>query len=497
MLGLVLVVLLLTGCGGASTEPATPSADISTVSSRGRIAGAHWYVQEVTKGEIVPEEGPHHHFQVAGKPVSLVVTNDQFLLSFDLPDGRKRVVTFVVQPQGEATIVVSCPISNVEPDADALSWEDRRLNEAITDHTPVPILLNRWTTFFNDRLNGVFSSDWQVWWGDRPPEDDQLATSATPSPTHIPTVAPAVISAPEIEAAPTLIALDYPNVDGSTSAHPLQVLLACRIFGVPCAWQESWALDTTRRFAPDLGFEESPQLVERINSIRHSGTHGAYVNLVEGNADFILVARPPSKDELQAAQERGVVLDVQAVALDAFVFLVNAENPVDDLALETIRDIYTGESTHWSELEASEEQDGRVGEEIHTYQRNRNSGSQELMETLVMQGTTMMDSPEMMLESMMGPINAIGEDPLGIGYSVYYYVVFIFPSEYVKLTGVDGVAPTSNSIAHGNYPLTTEVYAVIREGMPQESSALLLRDWLHTAEGQAVVKESGYVPIRQ
>ncbi len=41
----------------------------------------------------------------------------------------------------------------------------------------------------------------------------------------------------------------------------------------------------------------------------------------------------------------------------------------------------------------------------------------------------------------MGPINAIGQDPLGIGYSVYYYAVFIFPNEDVKLLGVEGVVP--------------------------------------------------------
>jgi phosphate transport system substrate-binding protein len=75
---------------------------------------------------------------------------------------------------------------------------------------------------------------------------------------------------------------------------------------------------------------------------QNNGTHSAYVNLIEGNADFILVARLPSEDELQAAQESGVVLDVQAVALDAFVFLVNAENPVDDLALETMFAIKKG-----------------------------------------------------------------------------------------------------------------------------------------------------------
>ena len=324
-----------------------------------------------------------------------------------------------------------------------------------------------------------------------------LTASETPSPTQGESVAPAGTTAPGSEASSTLIALDYPNVDGSTSAQPLQVLVACSILGVPCVWQDSWPLDSTRRLAPDLSFEGSPQLVERINSIGHSGTHGSYVKLIEGNVDFILVARRPSEDELQAARKRRVVLDVQAVALDAFVFLVHAENPVDDLTLETIQDIYAGEMTHWSELEAGGKQSGGAGEEIHTYQRNRNSGSQELMERLVMRGVAMADSPDMILESMMGPINAISEDPLGIGYSVYYYAVFIFPSEPVKLMGVDGVVPTSGSIASGSYPLTTEVYAVIREGTPQDSTAVLLRSWLLTEEGQAAVKESGYVPIRQ
>jgi ABC-type phosphate transport system substrate-binding protein len=118
------------------------------------------------------------------------------------------------------------------------------------------------------------------------------------------------------------------------------------------------------------------------------------------------------------------------------------------------------------------------------------------MERLVMQGAPMMDSPEMILPSMIGPINAISDDPLGIGYSVYYYAVFIFPDEHVKLIGINGVFPTSENIADRSYPLTTEVYAVIREGMPKDSIAVLLRNWLLTDEGQAAIEESGYVPIR-
>jgi phosphate transport system substrate-binding protein len=200
------------------------------------------------------------------------------------------------------------------------------------------------------------------------------------------------------------------------------------------------------------------------------------------------VARPPSQDELLAAQLRGVDLEVTPVALDAFVFLVNNENPVEDLTLESVRGIYTGEITQWSELIRT------VGE-IHTYQRNRNSGSQELMEKLVMHGASMVESPDMILESMMGPINAISEDPLGIGYSVYFYAAFMYPHEMIKMIAIDGVLPTSTNIAARSYPLTTEVYAVIRSDTPQQSMSRLLLGWLLTDEGKEAIAASGYVPI--
>jgi phosphate transport system substrate-binding protein len=97
---------------------------------------------------------------------------------------------------------------------------------------------------------------------------------------------------------------------------------------------------------------------------------------------------------------------------------------------------------------------------------------------------------------MMGAVNAIGTERLGIGYSVYYYATFMLPDERVKLVSINGVKPTSDSIARRTYPLTAEVYAVMRKGTPKESTAAQLRDWLLTDEGQAAVAASGYVPLR-
>jgi phosphate transport system substrate-binding protein len=300
--------------------------------------------------------------------------------------------------------------------------------------------------------------------------------SATVSPTAEPTVKPDF----------TLIARDYPKVDGSTSTKPLHTVIACKAFGVRCAWLES-PLFGERNFGPDLMQSLRPGANKIFEITRHTGTNSAYVNLIQGKADLILVARAPSEDELKAAKENKVELDVRAFALDAFVILVNIQNPVADLRIENARDVYTGKITDWATF-------GGKGQ-IKAYQRDRNSGSQELMEAMVMKGVPMIKSPDMIIETMMGAVNAIGRDPLGIGYSVYYYVTFMLPDKNVKLIGINGVKPTSENIATRAYPLTAEVYAVTRKNMPRGSTAQMLRDWLFTDEGRAAIVESGYVPI--
>jgi len=200
------------------------------------------------------------------------------------------------------------------------------------------------------------------------------------------------------------IASDYPRVDGSTSAHPLQMYVACEILGAKCEWTEGPF--SARTIYPDVG-DAPVESVETVANIWHNGTHSAYVNLVNEETDFIIVARMPSDDEIHQAGIKGVKLDIRPIALDAFVFLAHIDNPVNSLTLEQIRNIYTGVTVEWDEL-------GGTGV-INAYQRNPNSGSQELMDDLVMGGTQTIEAPDMILESMIGPINAIRNDPLGVG----------------------------------------------------------------------------------
>jgi phosphate transport system substrate-binding protein len=275
------------------------------------------------------------------------------------------------------------------------------------------------------------------------------------------------------------IAADLPVLDGSTSTRPLRMFIVCAVLDAPCEWVE-W-LDGSRAVVPAEGSSVDV-------SIPSSGTHGSYVALAEGRADLILTARLPSDDEVQLAASNGVTFDIAPIALDAFVFLVNASNPVKGLDLEQVRGIFTGTIRDWSGV-------GGADRPIQPYQRNETSGSQVLMERLVMRGTPMVDARDMMLPTMMAPFDAISRDPDGIGYSVYYFATQMLANDEIDLLALDGSAPDPTSIASGEYPLVTEVYAVLPSGSARDSTARMLRDLLVTDAGQTIIERSGYVPL--
>ncbi len=291
-----------------------------------------------------------------------------------------------------------------------------------------------------------------------------------------------------------IVASNYPKVDGSTSAEPLQVLLACKVLGSSCFWTHVESDDSHRLVAATnakaAGYLSGNDPLSRfINSAtKHQGTHKAYVNLITGRVDMILVARRPSNDELRLASRKNVELDIEPVALDAFVFLLNDENPVDSLTVDEIRDIFSGRTRNWVEVRGN-------NVAINPYQRNRNSGSQEVMRELVMKGRQMAEASELFTFSLMGrPFWAVDRDPAGIAYSFYYYQEFMAPRA-VKTCAVNGVNPAPETISSRQYPLVTELCAVLRRETVAEHPARELRDWLLKATGQRIVQECGFVSI--
>ena len=224
----------------------------------------------------------------------------------------------------------------------------------------------------------------------------------------------------------------------------------------------------------------------------HQTTSEAYQNLISGRADLIFVTHP-SEDEFETARQDGVELEVIPVVKDALVFLVNIENPVSNVTLSQLRDIYTGRITNWNAL-------GGPDESIIPYQRTPNSGSQTLLLKLVMDGQTPMDPPAEWIAAEMGwlveVVSEYDNTREAIGYSMFYYVNNMYGNSRFKLLGIDGVKPSRDTIARGEYPLEDHYYAVIRKDTPAGSPARALIDWLLTDEGQELAVRAGYIPLR-
>jgi len=280
---------------------------------------------------------------------------------------------------------------------------------------------------------------------------------------------------------------NFPRMDCSTSAGPLQTIIACKLLNFKYNWIQNLHSDGSYTVYVDEDAQTIADIYDK-QMLQSTGTNGAYTNLINGEADLIFVARSASEDELAAARAKGISFVEKAIALDAFVFMVNGKNPVKELTTKQIQDIYTGETTNWKSL-------GGKDATISPYVRNRNSGSQELMESLVMKDIEMPEWPEFQLSSMMHPFTTLDGNENGIAYTVNYYKEMMVRSKTTPSLAVDGVLPTAKNIREKKYPYWTEVYAVIRSNSDADSPERAIFDALTSENAQKVVEESGYVRL--
>jgi phosphate transport system substrate-binding protein len=298
----------------------------------------------------------------------------------------------------------------------------------------------------------------------------------------------------DVAAIDGITAENYPRVDGSTSTEPLNTLVACKLLGYQYHWRQlmegngTWKLEPNAEDIPDNLFGEK---------IKTSQTHNAIINLIDNQTDIIISARKMSKDERDYAESAGVSLIETPVALDALEFIVNRNNIVNTLTVHQIQDIYLGNITNWKDA-------GGADEVIKPFIRNANSGSQEMMNEIVMNNAGIPDwekayADEDVISTMVMVYSELGVHRNGICFTPHYYKEYIVRdgaagAEYVKTVAINGVMPGQNTIKTGEYPFTADVYVSIRSDLEQNTTAYRMYLWLLSKAGQAVVAESGYVP---
>ena len=194
----------------------------------------------------------------------------------------------------------------------------------------------------------------------------------------------------------------------------------------------------------------------------------------EGRCDIGLSSRE-LKDEEKAAGLTGTVL-----AYDGIAVIVNPENPVSDLSLETIAKIYTGEITNWSEVGGNDTEIVRIG-------REAGSGTRDGFESITDTEDACQYRQE--LTSTGDVITTVSQNPGAIGYASVASV-----KDTVKAVTVDGVAPTEETIKDGSYVVQRPFVLVTKTDTPLSDAAFKFFTYITSADANEIISAAGVVP---
>ena len=284
---------------------------------------------------------------------------------------------------------------------------------------------------------------------------------------------------------------NYPKVDGSSSARALSQMIACKLLGVRYEWLEpavglafyEWRIIPNEEDTPDQYRDFF------LQHIKSSQTNGAFMNLIDGNADIILTHRTISPDEKAHADAVGITLIEKSIALDAFVFVVNKNNPIKSLTVEQIRKIYTGEITNWQQV-------GGKNANMNVFARPRNSGSEEVFRTLVMDGLEPADFPVDPIPIMTQVVDEVvrNEDAICYTFNNYKDMIVRVPDNVMPKIAINGIFPDDNMVKSKTYPFISEVHVAIRSDLNHNSMAYKLYEWLQTENVKPILTECGFIP---
>lgn len=209
------------------------------------------------------------------------------------------------------------------------------------------------------------------------------------------------------------------------------------------------------------------------SKMQYKNTVRGYKAVVDGETD-IFFAAAPSDEQKQYAKDKGVELVYQPVGQEAFVFFVNEKNPVDNLTVDQVRDIYGGDVQNWADV-------GGANRVINPVTRLKGSGSQTVMD-------------KFMGERKIAPKSPLAFTGASIGFSFRYYLNDMVGNQAVKMISLNGVYPNTENIKNGSYPLVYQFYAVYRKDNQNENVKKLI-DWTLSSEGQDLIEQCGYAGI--
>lgn len=243
----------------------------------------------------------------------------------------------------------------------------------------------------------------------------------------------------------------------------------------------AWA-ETYRTVEPDVDI-----------AVTGGGSGTGIAALINGTVDIANASRPMKDNEIEDARSNGIEPVEHVVAIDALAVILHPENPVSQLTIEQLSDVFTGRITNWKEL-------GGDDAPIVIVSRETNSGTHVyFLEEVVRRGdsdnTDVFAPQTLLMPSSVGITSEIRRNPNAIGYDGLGYV----DPEHEKILAVARddespyVLPSAETATDNSYPLSRDLF-MYTAGEPEGALADYL-SWVMGPEGQEIVAELGFVPL--
>jgi len=227
-------------------------------------------------------------------------------------------------------------------------------------------------------------------------------------------------------------------------------------------------------------------------SVTGGGSGTGIASLINGTVDLANASRQIKQEEIDQAESNGVEPVEHIIARDAIAVIVNPENPVNQLTLQQISDIYSGKISNWKDV-------GGEDRPIVKLSRETNSGTHVyFLETVIRLGDskdeTLFSMDTLLLPSSEGIIAEVRQNSNAIGYDGLGYV----PDDLkmIAIAEVEGgayVLPSIPTVNDKTYPIARDLY-MYTNGQPEGLLKEYL-DWIMSDTAQEIVAELGFVPV--
>lgn len=207
-----------------------------------------------------------------------------------------------------------------------------------------------------------------------------------------------------------------------------------------------------------------------------TGSSSGIQAAAEGRCDIGLASRDLKEEE--TADLQGTV-----VAIDGIGIIVNPDNPTEDLTIEQIGKIYSGEITNWKEVGGSDAPIVCIGREAA-------SGTRDGFEEVT--GTKDKCKYSQELTSTGDVVQTVSGNPNAIGYASVASA-----GDTVKMISVEGVRPTTDTIQDGEYKVQRNFVLVTKEDTALSRAAQEFFDFATSEQADSLIKKAGAVPVKR